>query len=338
MNINTGDKVKFLNDVGEGVISSIIDKTKVMVTTDDGFDMPVLINDLVITESAERPVQEIIQPEKEIIPSNDESELEEDSISVDEEIVFALNLKNNSDIFTYLINVSTYHLFYTVSEKKDGELLLKSSGKLEPDTKIGISKLSVLNMDEQINLVVNILFYGNSFYKAISPLSRKIEITPSDIYSGIILKENDYFDHNAAIFPLYSFKESKSEFTNTKVEGDLKKILEEKEGKKELVHSTKAKKSEDNTEVDLHIQEITDDYKNLTNGEIIEIQTARFKTSLDTAIIHKTRRVVFIHGVGNGKLKFELRKILDRDYSDLRYQDASFKEYGYGATMVIVPQ
>ena len=72
----------------------------------------------------------------------------------------------------------------------------------------------------------------------------------------------------------------------------------------------------------------------LSNGEIVNIQMDRFETSLETAIRAKTQRIVFIHGVGNGKLKHELRKTLERKYPDLKYQDASFKEYGYGATMV----
>jgi hypothetical protein len=38
--------------------------------------------------------------------------------------------------------------------------------------------------------------------------------------------------------------------------------------------------------------------------------------------------------VGNGTLKIEIRKELDRMKNKLDYQDASFKEYGYGATMV----
>jgi dsDNA-specific endonuclease/ATPase MutS2 len=49
---------------------------------------------------------------------------------------------------------------------------------------------------------------------------------------------------------------------------------------------------------------------------------------------NKVRKMVFIHGVGNGKLKYELIKALNERYPDLVYQDASFKEYGYGATMV----
>ncbi len=44
--------------------------------------------------------------------------------------------------------------------------------------------------------------------------------------------------------------------------------------------------------------------------------------------------MVFIHGVGNGKLKYEIHKLLDTRFAGLKYQDASFKEYGFGATLV----
>ncbi len=46
--------------------------------------------------------------------------------------------------------------------------------------------------------------------------------------------------------------------------------------------------------------------------------------------------MVFIHGVGAGTLKNELRKSLTKDYPQLYFQDASFKEYGFGATMIII--
>jgi dsDNA-specific endonuclease/ATPase MutS2 len=50
----------------------------------------------------------------------------------------------------------------------------------------------------------------------------------------------------------------------------------------------------------------------------------------------KVKKVVFIHGVGQGKLKYEITRILHDKYPDLKYQDASFKEYGYGATMILL--
>ncbi|MDA3822684.1 MAG: Smr/MutS family protein, partial [Bacteroidales bacterium] len=90
-------------------------------------------------------------------------------------------------------------------------------------------------------------------------------------------------------------------------------------------------------EIDLHRENLLDKFTHLSNGEIVAIQIARFRTTLETAILHRTKKIVFIHGVGNGKLKHEIRNILDTEYrSKARYQDASFKEYGYGATMVLV--
>jgi len=89
-------------------------------------------------------------------------------------------------------------------------------------------------------------------------------------------------------------------------------------------------------EIDLHIESIVDDHSNMSNGEIINTQMARFTTALEGARIGKTKKIVFIHGIGNGKLRYELRKTLDNKYPDLQYNDASFAEYGFGATMVIL--
>ncbi|MBB1540991.1 MAG: Smr/MutS family protein [Bacteroidia bacterium] len=50
----------------------------------------------------------------------------------------------------------------------------------------------------------------------------------------------------------------------------------------------------------------------------------------------EVRRLVAIHGVGNGRLRGEVVRILQRKYPMCSYQDASFKEYGYGATMVLL--
>lgn len=338
--IKQGDRVKFLNDVGEGIVVSIIDKKTVMVKTEDEFDVPVLMKDLIVVESGRETREETINSN---ITMGNEEEIERDkpdenSIITDDEIVYAVQLENNTSIVSYLVNSSSYYLYYTVGQKKEGEMLSLGTGKLEPDTKVSINEIHSLNVDEKVILHVNILFYGPGFYKAIQPLGRKIEFLPSDIYSGIILKENDYLVQKAAVFNLYNFKKADDDFSNKTLEGDLSKLLAEKK-KNDSSSGTKAqslKKEKNIIEVDLHIHEIVDDYKHLSNGEIIDIQLSRFKTSLETAIIHKNKRIVFIHGVGNGKLKFELRKKLDKEYPKLKYQDASFKEYGYGATMVIL--
>jgi dsDNA-specific endonuclease/ATPase MutS2 len=54
------------------------------------------------------------------------------------------------------------------------------------------------------------------------------------------------------------------------------------------------------------------------------------------AIESRAKRIVFIHGVGQGVLKQEVAKLLKSKFPKYSFQDASFKEYGYGATMVML--
>lgn len=341
MKFKTGDKVKFLHDKGHGVVSSIIDKKTVMVRTEDGFDIPFIENDLVLygkeenkKMSGKEEVLEDEQQEKHV--QEYEPEEPEEPIE-DEEIVFAMNLsKSGTDIMSYLVNSSSYHLYYTVSRTIAGEEHLLGRGILEADTKVRLVKLVPANMSEEWEIKVNLLFWNNSFFKYVKPAHMSITLDFNELYSGVLLTENDYFDQKSAIFTVHSFKAGES-FENKKVEDDLKAVLAEKERREEKKKAKKAVREPEIEEVDLHIESIVDDYKDLSNGEILDIQLSRFKTKLETAIIHKTRRIVFIHGIGNGKLKHEIRKTLDRKYPDLKYQDASFKEYGYGATMVIIP-
>ena len=85
--------------------------------------------------------------------------------------------------------------------------------------------------------------------------------------------------------------------------------------------------------VDLHIDKLIKFQKNLKKYEILSFQLKSAKKSLDLAILNGAKRIIFIHGVGQGILKFELEKIL-RLYNNLEFYPANFKEYGYGATEV----
>jgi hypothetical protein len=86
-------------------------------------------------------------------------------------------------------------------------------------------------------------------------------------------------------------------------------------------------------EVDLHLHEITDDEKGLTDHEKIEMQLTHFERSLQAAIDRRISRVIFIHGIGKGRLRDELRQRL-RNKANCEFMDASYRTYGYGATEV----
>ena len=48
------------------------------------------------------------------------------------------------------------------------------------------------------------------------------------------------------------------------------------------------------------------------------------------------RKIVFIHGKGEGVLRDAVWKLLRKQYPKAELQDASFQEYGFGATLVTV--
>jgi dsDNA-specific endonuclease/ATPase MutS2 len=60
----------------------------------------------------------------------------------------------------------------------------------------------------------------------------------------------------------------------------------------------------------------------------------RVDSEMKSAIRSRVKKIVFIHGVGQGVLKQEVASLLNKKYKKYYFQDASFKEYGYGATMV----
>lgn len=85
--------------------------------------------------------------------------------------------------------------------------------------------------------------------------------------------------------------------------------------------------------IDLHIGQLVDSYRDLTNFEMLQIQLQKIKDEMELAKVERRNRLIFIHGHGSGKLKDEMMKLLSR-YSGIEVYDASFRKYKLGATEV----
>jgi hypothetical protein len=94
------------------------------------------------------------------------------------------------------------------------------------------------------------------------------------------------------------------------------------------------KRRDEVMEVDLHIHELIDNHARMSNSEIIAIQLEHFERTLRIAENKKIPRVVYIHGIGQGVLRAEIRKMLHQYYPNCEFLDASYATYGYGATEV----
>ncbi len=91
-------------------------------------------------------------------------------------------------------------------------------------------------------------------------------------------------------------------------------------------------------EVDLHIDQlISCSSKGMSNFDIMNIQLNVFHSEMKKHYDKgKGQRIVFIHGRGNGILRQAILKELSSTYPKAKSQDASFKEYGFGATLIFL--
>ena len=121
---------------------------------------------------------------------------------------------------------------------------------------------------------------------------------------------------------------------------DFHRVKQEKEDKNKRLNQPrqfKSGKKPELWEIDLHITELLDDTRGMTAKDMLEYQMQVFKDKLEEGMRDpNVKKIVFIHGKGNGRLRQEIRAFLDR--KKIPYQDASFARYGFGATLVFVSQ
>lgn len=115
---------------------------------------------------------------------------------------------------------------------------------------------------------------------------------------------------------------------------DFQKVVSQKE-KKSTAKKTKIIRRDEKWEIDLHIEELLDDTRGMSSGDKLIYQISHIKNKMEQAIQKKISKVVFIHGKGAGVLKAELYSILKK-YPNVSFYDASYRDYGTGATEVII--
>ena len=100
--------------------------------------------------------------------------------------------------------------------------------------------------------------------------------------------------------------------------------------------SKSSKPSGDIIVVDLHASELLDTTAGLSPADILNLQIDRFTEVMQQNIRYIGQKIVFIHGKGEGVLRQALLKELKLKYKQCDVQDASFREYGFGATQVTI--
>jgi hypothetical protein len=364
MTFKVGDKVKFLNEVGGGTITRIRQQTA-FVETIDGFEIPALFSVLIKVDDAGfggmKPEISVASTSPKtpssVKPVLEEEDFLEEEDDEDEGVITSENCtlnillglvpvsfrsdhngkKTGTSFEVFLISDCDYRMLYTFSIVKENFVRGRKAGLVEEDTKVSVATFSVEELKDIQSFKINCIFYKKGIYLPHEPVIYEYRIDALSLVDPVNWKENDYFEEKAILVNITEMS-LLYEIERMVSETDDKYIIQKK--RRDLAPKKSPAKSQsfqsDTEEIDLHIDELMDDHTGMSAGEILDMQLSRFNIALEGAIRGKTKKIIFIHGIGNGKLKYEITKILDRKYPKLHYQDASFKEYGYGATMVMI--
>ncbi len=344
-NIKPGDQVKFLDDVGGGKVTKIIDNQTALVETDEGFEFPYPISKLIVVSSEPDYTDETAQPaQEEKIPRHQLIEYDEPDIIKDNEetnIYLAIVPKNphqvsDTQFELYLVNDSNWHLLY-VYQFPEEKNVRSTPGHLQPNLMELLEVFDAEKIKDINEIVFQFLFFRRTPHQLKKPLFARIRIKPEKIFTLSSYIENDYFETQALFYSI--LEEHPLEEAIEKLrQHDFHKIKQEKEVKNKRLNQPRqfhsARKPE-LWEIDLHITELLDDTRGMTPKDMLEYQMQVFKDKLEEGLMdNNVKKIVFIHGRGNGRLRQEIRAYLDR--KKIPYQDASFARYGFGATLVFV--
>ncbi len=164
-----------------------------------------------------------------------------------------------------------------------------------------------------------------------------------DVIAGVVVKiegDNIFIDANDGMQYVYLpsdlVKIGVDQNELTRKSSISNRFLKDKLTDNKRKTSFKKVKNEVIMEVDLHAEKLVKSTRGMDNFDILNLQleTARFK--LEYCIQKKISKIVFIHGVGEGVLKTELHYLFNK--YPVKYYEASYQQYGLGATEVYVFQ
>lgn len=342
MKFKVSDKVRFLNEKGEGTVSRIINKTTVGVTIEDGFELPFLETELVtIHDAASAPAP--LKKEPEIIaPAPVYTSPKEERDEVREGIYLALSPENPrdlsySDFNLWLVNHTNYAVMYSAAVFAGKGFNVFDRGGAEPFEAKLIETIDKKQLDIFSTVKLDVLFFSDAIFEHQPPFSETVKIKQVKLYKDNVFVENALIPEKAIIIAVKRLGDELYFDQPEDKRVDLSRLLQQKQTTQASQKVSKPHRANNPTlemEVDIHIEEIAENWSGMSNAEIVQMQLRHFQSALDKAINEHYRKLTVIHGVGNGRLKQEVRNILTA--MNLRFHDGSYSKYGFGATEVVI--
>jgi Smr domain./Domain of unknown function (DUF2027). len=353
MAIKIGDKVRFLSEVGGGIVTGFARNEQVIVEGEDGFEVPMLIRECVVIETDDynlkrKPADTSKSGSKEAKPEAKITAPQIISRPVETREGEALNVFlayvpvdsraiSTTPFEAYLVNDSNYYIYYNYLNAEGKAWNSRSHGLIEPNTKLFLEEFTKDSLNELEHVAVQLIAFKDSKTFILKPaVSVELRIDTVKFYKLHTFRESVFFEDPSLVYDIVKDNQpAKQMYVSAQ---EIEEALLAKKNVDRPVATPIVKKVIKNEviEIDLHINELLDDTSNMSNKEILDYQLDKFREVLEENKDKKGQKIVFIHGKGDGVLRKALLEELKHKYKTYQSQDASFKEYGFGATMVTI--
>ncbi len=362
MAAKVGDTVRFLNSVGGGIVTRI--EGQIAYVDDDGFETPTLLRECVVVgggdsfykreepksktapakPSAQAPSKEVViapqRPKPEPVRETPEGEKLNLVLGFE-----AADLKRLSDTTfdAFFVNDSNYSLYLTVATRpnEDDKWQLRFGGLIEPGMQEFLFELTTEMLPEIDRIAVKAIpFKSHSSFALKETIDFEQRLDATKFARLHCFNTNPYFEGKVLAIEIVKDDvpvRRRAVDALALTEAMQQKVRDDRRASKPVSKVSKSSKTTpDFLEIDLHAGELLDNLNGLSKADILNYQIDTFRKVMDQNLQNIGAKIVFIHGKGDGILRSALMKELNHRYKGHDVADASFREYGFGATQVTI--
>lgn len=244
----------------------------------------------------------------------------------------------------YLVNDCNYTLQYSFMTAEGNAWTLHSQGEIEPNTSLYIEEVGREELNSLLKMGFQLFAYKRDKSFILKPVVEvQLRLDPVKFYKLHSFQKTIYFDTPALLYTIveddkiaHPLHINAAELKN-KMAGNVEpsRLVSGKDTATKP-QSAPHPRNSDELVVDLHIDALLDSTAGMSHADILNYQIGKFQEVLDKYSTQKGKKIIFIHGKGEGVLRHSLINMLNYKYKRYQYQDASFQEYGYGATQVTI--
>ena len=373
---NIGDTVRFLNATGGGKITRIDGKIayveedgfetpvllkEIVVVMPAGHEgaagngAKLMFDQKAFDKGRETPAPTVVAPEAPVSkPATPEKPAPETDYGDRLNVVLAFepsNLKKigESRFDAVLVNDSNYTLLFSFSGR-DAEargLSVIFSGVVAPNelSDLGAFTHATLSEIERVAVQFTAIKRDRPFeLKMPVSVTRRLDLTK--FHKVHCFRPGIYFDNPVMEIPLVK-NDASVEREEQRERIDLERLTERfstapKKDNRQKNNNVRKDPAQNPhkllppIEVDLHIAELTDSIAGLSNSDMLGLQLDTLRRVMKENSRRIGQKIIFIHGKGEGVLRKAVLETLRKEFPKATTQDASFREYGFGATLVTI--